>query len=100
VDTRSSSLFADGYSTSTLIGSVEIENTGTVDAKTTVQFWWLCGDSSKVQADDEVRMLAPSRSTLVFFRKDIGQEGADGFRSHPDYSNSKNCKAKATIDYA
>jgi hypothetical protein len=83
-----------------LIGSVELENTGNVDAEFTVSFTWLLGDGGKIEADDETYTLVPGRTKLVFFKESADIDTQLSFQDHPGYFDSTNCKAKASIDFA
>jgi hypothetical protein len=87
-------------SSNTLIGSVKVENTGTVEAEITVSFEWQLGDGSRLDAPSKTLTLLPGRDRLVFFKKVVGIDTALNFQSHPGYSDSSNCKAKATISEA
>lgn len=90
-------LFTNG-DFSTLVGSTEIENTGTVDAILTVEFSWLMGDGSQLRAPNKEVTLRPGRNRLVFFRETgVGIDTAGNFQDHPRYFDSDNCKTKATI---
>ena len=77
-----------------LIGSVEIENTGNVDAAVTVSFTWLLGDESKIDGQDETYILPPGRHKLVFFREDVSLDTALNFQDHPGYWDSRTAKPR------
>lgn len=90
-------LFTNGVSRSTLIGSTELENNGTVPLKITVSFAWLFGDGSKLRADDKTVELQSGRTKLVFFKANVGTSEVDAFQSHPGYYDSDNCETKASF---
>lgn len=80
-----------------LIGSTEVMNTGSLDAKVSVSFRWQLGDGSWITAEDKTAKVGVGREKLVFFSVPVPQETGSSFQDHPRYFDSDNCKTNAVI---
>ncbi len=85
------------YNRSGFIGSVKLVNDGNVDIQVSVDFAWLMGDGSKLNATQRLVDVKVGANKLVFFKAPATLNSVGLFQDHPGYYKSNNCKIKAAI---
>jgi hypothetical protein len=96
-------LFTSGTDTSTLVGAVEVNNTGNVPAQITVSLKWDAIPGPPIDGGTKSVTLKPGASRDVRFSKNIGQDDVSRVQSSPGYQSAgaeKLCKVKTSIDNA
>jgi hypothetical protein len=96
-------LFTQGLNSSTLVGAVEVENSGNVPSVITVNLKWDALPGPLFDGGTKRVRLEPGRTREIRFTEKIGGNDVDRVQSSPGYqaaSDSKFCKVKTSIDYA
>jgi hypothetical protein len=94
-------LFTQGFNTSTLVGAVELENSGDAPGEVTVSLKWDAIPGPRIEGGEKVVTLQPGQSREVRFQEKIGDSDVDRVQSSPGYqaaSDDKFCLVKASID--